>query len=220
MVARCWKVVVGVLGKLLWVCWDSCCGCVADRCTTVLFVSGVCVSLLSSPLSFSPQHTQVQSSDSLSKAKNLIKAIHKSPNKNASVLLLGNKTDVARNSTDAIRKAHDFCRQSKVFNVQFAYGSTNRNEFELNDENMDVYNLMNDFVQIINGKNGGVDGTEYDARFAKSKKRGRGRGGKGTGGIDDDDDDSKGGGFFSCFQMCNCFGKGEEENDGDGDQNV
>lgn len=178
----------------------------------------LCVSLLSPHLS--PQHTQVQSSDSLSKAKNLIKAIHKSPNKNASVLLLGNKTDVARNSTDAIRKAHDFCRQSKVFNVQFAYGSTNRNEFELNDENMDVYNLMNDFVQIINGKNGGVDGTEYDARFAKSKKRGRGRGGKGTGGIDDDDDDSKGGGFFSCFQMCNCFGKGEEENDGDGDQNV
>ena len=208
------------VGKLLWVCWESCCGCVADRCTTVLFVSGVCVSLLSSHLSFSPQHTQVQSSDSLSKAKNLIKAIHKSPNKNASVLLLGNKTDVARNSTDAIRKAHDFCRQSKVFNVQFAYGSTNRNEFELNDENMDVYNLMNDFVQIINGKNGGVDGTEYDARFAKSKKRGRGRGGKGTGGIDDDDDGSKGGGFFSCFQMCNCFGTGEEENDGDGDQNV
>ena len=55
MVARCWKVVVGVLGKLLWVCWDSCCGCVADRCTTVLFVSGVCVSLLSSPLT-SPFH--------------------------------------------------------------------------------------------------------------------------------------------------------------------
>ena len=47
MVARCWKVVVGVLGKLLWVCWESCCGCVADRCTTVLFVSGVCVSLSS-----------------------------------------------------------------------------------------------------------------------------------------------------------------------------
>ena len=69
----------------------------------------------------------VQSSDSLSKAKNLIKSLHKSPNKNAPILLLGNKTDVARNSADIIRKASEFVRGSKIFDIQFAYGSTHRN---------------------------------------------------------------------------------------------
>jgi hypothetical protein len=160
--------------------------------------------------------TQVTSSDSLSKAKKIIQEIHRSPNKNAPILLLGNKTDISRNPAEAINKANNFCLRSKVYDIHFAYGSTNRNEFEYNDESMDCYNLMNDFVQHLNIKNCGVDGTEYDARFAKSKRgRRKGRIG-GPGDIDDDDDDeSKRGGccswLFCDMQCCNCWGTNEDD---------
>ena len=81
---------------------------------------------------------------------------------------------------------------------------------------MDCYNLINSFVQILHGKNRGVDGTDYDAKFAKSK-RGRGRGGRGKGGIDEEEEDGKGQGCCAWLwcgcQCCNCWGTGEDDLD-------
>lgn len=159
----------------------------------------------------------IQSTDSLSKARALIKAIHQSPNKDAPILLLGNKTDVARGSADMIRKAGDVARASKSHAIFFAHGSTHINQFEFEDQGMDCYNLMNEFVQKLHGKKRGVNSMQYESKFQqRGKKFKRGRGG---GGIDDNDEDQESG-VCSCLcrifmcQCCSCWTTGE---DGDED---
>jgi GTPase SAR1 family protein len=161
----------------------------------------------------------VQSTDSLSKAKALIKAIHQSPNKSAPILLLGNKTDIARSSAEVIRKASDFARNSRMHEIHFAHGSTHINQFEHEDEGMDCYNLMNEFVQKLHAKNRGVSSTQYNDKFQRGKKFGRGRGRGGLSGIDGEGE-GKGDGCcswlcscFRCFQCCNCWGTEEYEED-------
>ena len=68
--------------------------------------------------------------------------------------------------------------------IHFAHGSTHINQFEHEDEGMDCYNLMNEFVQKLHAKNRGVSSTQYNDKFQRGKKFGRGRGRGGLSGID------------------------------------
>ena len=160
----------------------------------------------------------VQSADSLSKARAIVTAIKKGPNGTAPIMLLGNKTDVGRAGAKIIRKAADFVAHSggqgkrgrnkggKGGPLSFAQGSVTTNTFQFEGETMDCYNLLNMFVQSLNVVGAGVESDEYESRFLRVK-RGRGRGGgrnksKGTAsgpGADLNESASSGWGCCNCF---------------------
>eukprot|EP00946_MAST-07B_sp_MAST-7B-sp1_P004665 g4665.t1 len=159
----------------------------------------------------------VQSGDSLSKARAIIKSIRKGPNSGAPIMLLGNKTDVGHAGAEVKRKAADFVAHSgggrkrgarangkKEGVIMYAQGSVAINSFQFQGEDMDCYNLINAFVQNLNSLGAGVESSEYESRFLNTKRgRGRDRGGTksavGASGVD------ASGESMSAWGCCNCF---------------
>ena len=160
----------------------------------------------------------VQSSDSLAKARTIVKHIGANQGKangKTPILLLGNKTDTVRSSSDVVRKAGDFARSmSKSATVMFAHGSALTNTFELDGEGMDVYNLFHEFVMALNKAKRGVSKAGYDSQFVLGKRSGKKRrGGAGLAGAGAD------GGGCCGWQCCRCLGSGDGE-DGDLDEEL
>ena len=159
----------------------------------------------------------VQSGDSLSKARAIIKSIRKGPNSTTPIMLLGNKTDVGHAGAEVTRKAADFVAHSggsrrrganangrKEGVVMFAQGSVAINSFQFQGEDMDCYNLINAFVQNLNSLGAGVESSEYESRFL-SAKRGRGRDRGGTKRALRASGAGDSGESMSAWGCCNCF---------------
>ena len=66
------------------------------------------------------------------------------------------------------------------------------NQFEFEDEGMDCYNLMNEFIQKLHAKGKGVSSTQYSDKFQRGKRFGKNRGRGGGDGIVNEEETSKG----------------------------